>query len=353
MDAKLKAALDTVEEAEKAGRALTPDERTEIEGALAEAKARKQDDDLKAAVRELDQPAKSGAAGRGPYGAFLAAGWQAGTKVAIPAEEFYAKTASFSGDVDDLSPTREEGPALGQDTRYLFRAIPASPIAGTVTSIQILQQQSRTLASVSEVRRPLLSTATKAESGSVRGLIEVTPEMLAAIESEVPNAIMRSEGFESMVNQDLQMTYNAALDDLVAEQLYADAETSPAGADIYASVRAAITALQGDGYAPNALGLSPADAEAMDLFRDGGTAEQYLHPGEPADNPFGLQRFISNSITDPLVFDRAAAAKIWLGPVSLASFEENAGQTNTSTVRFEGIAAAAVQRAPAIVAITG
>jgi hypothetical protein len=42
--------------------------------------------------------------------------------------------------------------------------------------------------------------------------------------------------------------------------------------------------------------------------------------------------------------DSQAFGRLYVSPVSLASFEENAGETNTSLVRFEGNAAFGIER---------
>jgi hypothetical protein len=57
-------------------------------------------------------------------------------------------------------------------------------------------------------------------------------------------------------------------------------------------------------------------------------------------------------IGQPAVVDSRAFGKLWAGPVSLATFEENAGQTNSSLVRFEGNAVFGIERVTAAVRIT-
>jgi len=53
----------------------------------------------------------------------------------------------------------------------------------------------------------------------------------------------------------------------------------------------------------------------------------------------------------PAVVDSQAFGKLYAGSVALASFEENAGKTNSSLVRFEGNAAFGVERQNAAVRI--
>jgi hypothetical protein len=47
------------------------------------------------------------------------------------------------------------------------------------------------------------------------------------------------------------------------------------------------------------------------------------------------------------VVDSSAFGSLYVSPISLARFEENAGATNTSTVRLEGHAAFGVERTSA------
>jgi len=52
------------------------------------------------------------------------------------------------------------------------------------------------------------------------------------------------------------------------------------------------------------------------------------------------------------LFDSSAFGELYLSPVSLASFDENAGKMNTSLVRFEGIAAFGIESLTVAVRIT-
>src|SRR5687768_9672286 len=51
---------------------------------------------------------------------------------------------------------------------------------------------------------------------------------------------------------------------------------------------------------------------------------------------FGLRVIQSKVLAAPVVLDSKANGKLYLSPISLARFEENAGRTNTSLVRLEG-----------------
>jgi hypothetical protein len=53
----------------------------------------------------------------------------------------------------------------------------------------------------------------------------------------------------------------------------------------------------------------------------------------------------------PIVVDSSAFGKLYVSPISLARFEEDAGSTNKSTVRLEGHAAFGVERQDAAINI--
>ena len=66
---------------------------------------------------------------------------------------------------------------------------------------------------------------------------------------------------------------------------------------------------------------------------------------------FGLNIRISKTIAAPAVVDSQAFGRLYVSPISLASFEENAGRTNTTLVRMEGHAAFGTERQNAAVRI--
>jgi len=110
--------------------------------------------------------------------------------------------------------------------------------------------------------------------------------------------------------------------------------------------------------APDTLLLTPANSETLDTLTTGGTVG---YPGPPMFPPagsftpqtiFGMNVRVSKNIGQLVVVDSRAFGKLWAGPVSLASFEENAGKTNTSLVRFEGNAVFGIERLTAAVRIT-
>lgn len=81
-----------------------------------------------------------------------------------------------------------------------------------------------------------------------------------------------------------------------------------------------------------------------------GTRSGQASSGPPS--VFGLQRRISKNLATPVVVDNQANGRVYAGPVSLQRFEENAGASNSSLLRFEGNAVFGVERSSAAVRIT-
>ena len=66
---------------------------------------------------------------------------------------------------------------------------------------------------------------------------------------------------------------------------------------------------------------------------------------------FGLTRYISKTVAAPIVMDASAFGKLYASPLSLQTFEQDAGQTNKSRVRIELNAQVGVERQAAAVRI--
>jgi hypothetical protein len=130
---------------------------------------------------------------------------------------------------------------------------------------------------------------------------------------------------------------------------------APGSDNILVSIRKAITTLRASGYMPDTLLLTPAAAETIDVMVSGisgGTADFVFGAAQFAPGTlFGLRVIQSKVIAAPVVLDSKANGKLYLSPISLARFEENAGRTNTSLVRLEGHAAYGVERTAAAIRI--
>lgn len=267
------------------------------------------------------------------------------------------RTASFTGSVDDLNPTRQVGVMLGADQRYAYPAFPMVAEDAATTSVQVLRQSSRTLPSAADVVRDIDETSAKPEVATVTEVVPVSLQQVAAVETGIPNVILAQPTVETLIQTDLRLALNEGLDKLVVDAFAASPNQDPASDELLVSIRKAITVVQAAGYNPDTLILRPEDAEEIDTLVtgiSGGTADFVFGAGRFAPGQlFGLNVRISKSVDAPTVADAAAFGKLYISPITLARFEEDAGSTNQSTVRLEGHAAFGVERQDAACEILG
>lgn len=291
--------------------------------------------------------------GRGLAEEFRSRGFP-GERATLGWDEYRAIT--LPSPVDDLSPSRQEGVPLGADQRYAYPSVPQVAVGADVTSVQVLRQTSRTLPAATAVVRAIDATSEKPEVGTVLEVDTVPLRQVAATEQGVPNIALAQNTASSIIETDLRLAVNEGLDELVLSELYA-APSVPydSGDPLLVAIRQAITVAQAEGYAPDTLLLPPADAEALDTLVtgvSGGDADFVFAPGQFAPGSlFGMNVRIVKGAADPIVLDASAIGKLYVSPISLSRFEENAGQTNTSTVRLEGHAAFGVERIDAVVVV--
>ena len=67
----------------------------------------------------------------------------------------------------------------------------------------------------------------------------------------------------------------------------------------------------------------------------------------------GLRKVAVKGLSTAYVIDPNAVGTLYASPVTFATFEENAGKTNTSTVRVEANGLFAAQRPDAIAEVGG
>lgn len=96
------------------------------------------------------------------YDAFRRAGFARGEPAEIPWSEFRALT--WTGSVDNLNQPRRDAVALGYDQRYAYQALPSVGVDRGVTSISLLTQTARTLATPANVIRAIDAITAKPET---------------------------------------------------------------------------------------------------------------------------------------------------------------------------------------------
>jgi hypothetical protein len=286
------------------------------------------------------------------FSAFNRAGFKPGEG---PTEiEFSYRTLTWSGSVDNASiDPQGSGVALGYDQRYAYPVFPNVSVDRTVTSVQILQQTARTLASTANVTRAVDAVTAKPETSSTTTLTSVSMKQLANIQTAVPNLYAENPAIAAVIEADLKAALSDALDALVKVATDASGFQAPSTDPLLVSIRKAMTTIMASGYNPDTVILTPANAEALDVLQTSGTEKFYVFAagGLAPRTLFGLQARISKTFPAPVVVDSRAFGKLYTSPLSLAAFEANAGTTNTQNIRAELNAVFGTERQAAAVRI--
>jgi hypothetical protein len=293
-------------------------------------------------------------------GKFKTAGWTpGGGRTEITWSDYETASESraltWTGSVDTVNQLLREAGPFGYDVRYAWPAFPRVPVDGAATSVSVLTQTARTLPTAANVVRAIDAVTNKPESASTVTMVVTSLKQLAAVTSGVPNVMLEQPGINSVIGNDLRLSYNDGLDKLVLDAIALSGFQAPSTDPLLTSIRKCITTIRGNGYNPDTLLLTPANSETLDLLVtgiSGGTADFVFSPGQFAPPTiFGLNVRISKTIPAPAVVDSQAFGKLYVGPISLATFEENAGKTNSSLVRFEGSGVFGTERQNAAVRI--
>jgi phage head maturation protease len=262
-------------------------------------------------------------------------------------ESYESRAVTWSASVNVMNQVRREGVPLGQDVRYAWPAFGRVGVGPEVTSVAVVQQTARALAAAASVIRAIDAVTTKPETGSTINLATIPLQQVANVQSNIPNTYLQQPAVNSIIEQDLRLAINEALDLLVITALAGAGFQAPGTDPLVGSIRKAITGLRTAGYAPDTLLLTPAADEALDLLVSGiagGVADYIFAPGQFGPSIFGLNRRVSKSLPAPVVVDSAALGKLYASPVTLAKFEGNQGLTNTANIRLELNAAFGTER---------
>ena len=134
------------------------------------------------------------------------------------------------------------------------------------------------------------------------------------------------------------MTLNDGLDSLCTTALATSGAVSKGTFDVLNAIRRAVTAVTAGGYFAEPVGdrrrgfrrcsICSATVPALGAYAFG---PGRFSPGQL----FGLDVRVTKA-AGTAVIDTSAYGRLYVSPIRLARFEENAGATNTSTVRLEG-----------------
>jgi phage head maturation protease len=297
----------------------------------------------------------SSARPRGLADRFRAAGFPLETAT-LPFEDVLleSRALTVTGGPDPVARQRVAGVGLGFDQRWAWTAFPRIGVDAGTTSVDVLRQTARSLAAAANVIRAIDATTTKPETGSTIAVTAAALKQIASISSGIPNVYLESSAVNSIIESDLRLAVNAALDKLVLDVIATAGFQAPGTDPLVDSVRKAISVIAAAGYSADTLILTPAAAESLDLMKATATAGESVYvfpPGQGAGTIWTLRKVVSKSAAAPVVVDSSAVGRLYLSPITLARFEEAAGQTNSSTLRLEGHGLFNVERIQAAVRI--
>jgi HK97 family phage prohead protease len=265
-------------------------------------------------------------------------------------DEFRALVWSAGTVLDALSPVRRDGVPLGYDTRWLFLALPQTAVSDATTAVQYLRQSGRTLAGTATIRA-LDAVSTKPSVAGTAELVSSQLQQVAAIHPDIPRIHAAQPLFQSIVETDLRLSINDGLDEIVRRGVTTAGTAAAVTGNIVDKVRKAKTVVQAQGYNPNVLAIDPAGAEALDLLKTSGSEAMYVFaPGQAAPAPWGLQMRVWKT-AGTAILDADSFGRLYVAPVELRSFEQDAGATNRQTVRMETNALYTVERLTAALRI--
>jgi hypothetical protein len=205
--------------------------------------------------------------------------------------------------------------------------------------VDVFTQTARTLATAANVVRAIDAVTAKPETASTLTIVTTALKQVASIYTNVPNIQLEQPAFNTVIENDLRLAVNDGLDKLVLDFIATAGFQAPGTDVLLVSIRKAMTTIMNNGYNPDTLILTPANAEALDTLVSGisgGTNDFVFPPAQLApSNIFGLNRRISKTVPAAAVVDSQALGKLYASPVTLARFEADAGTTNRGNVRME------------------
>lgn len=287
---------------------------------------------------------------RGLADEFRAAGFP-GEVAEIPWQRYEERAITWTPSVNLLNQVDRQGSPWPVDRRYCWTALARDPVDSGVTSVQVLVQTGESAAS--GVVRPIDSTEDKAEVGITVDLATIPLSGVAGVSTGVKNIVLEQPAVNRLIENSLRNAVNDGLDEIVVAT-FADSGNETPGANHVISIRKAITTLDAAGFSPDTVLLDPETAEELDLLVSGvsgADADFVFTPGQYAPDVFRLRRVVCKALSEPVVLDAASYGRLYASAARLAVFEENAGRTNTSTVRLELNAACGVERQDAAVRI--
>lgn len=339
-----------VDRAEKAGRALSPSEKRDVEELLESVRRLpgKEQPMTPAAKAALSRQVgrlrgtKGDADEFSIVGALRSAGWnlKSNPSVSISGAAMLGLKTVTGPDPSTWNATDGGVTALGQDTRWIYPSLPAQSAEG-VSAVSDFVQTTRTVTGT--VKRALDATSTKAEVAVtvIHGLNALA--QFAVTLSDIPNALLEDiDQLGAFLEAEGRFQVSKALDQHVIDQIIASSPPFGAtGTGLLEEVRHAVGAMRDVGADPKLLCLSTADAVSLDLaVTPSPSTGPYLFPTRDSGSAsplFGLTIIESPSMAvhDPLLIDPQLLGLLYVGETRFEADPFTGFKQNLTTLRVE------------------
>jgi HK97 family phage prohead protease len=192
-----------------------------------------------------------------------------GETATIPFEAFEDRAVTWTGSVDNINKVQATAGGLGADQRYAWPAFARVNVDAGATSVDVFTQTARTLPSAATVVRAIDAVTAKPEVASTLTIVTTALKQVAAIYTNVPNIQLEQPAFNTVIETDLTLSINEGLDKLILDYIATAGFQAPSTDPLLVSIRKAMTTIMGNGYNPDTLLLTPANAEALDVLVSG------------------------------------------------------------------------------------
>lgn len=259
--------------------------------------------------------------------------------VTVPGFGAWATKAQTIPSMADLSPSQRMVTPLGQDTRFMWSAMPLQD-AGTNTAIEDFKITAATVSGT--IERSPSATGTKADLATTTTLVNDPMKQFAITISDIPNVLFNSTPMlASFMQQQAEFELEKALDAHVLAQIVA--ATPPfgnTGTGLIAQIRSGIKTMRAAGAQPTLLVVNPTDSETIDTTL---TAVGDFLIANPSTDPGGsnpvwaLTRIerIGAGTEPPYLIDPAMLGVLYLGAVRVDADPYTGFKNNTTTLRVE------------------
>lgn len=336
-------------DAEAEGRDLSRRERARAEELLDKAEELKAKAETDDEIRRVSTGIGAASTGPSDPNAPIGQGWgrlgksidlRAGkTKAEVPLDGLMRGKAGTFPEDEEFPPFRAPMIPAGYDTRFLYPNLARQTIGPELSVAEFRQVGRADVASGTILRYPT-DTSTKAELDVELELVQERMRQVAAVISDVPNAILNADTtLRAFLEVQMRVKLDQAIDQHVVAQIDVGSFAGGAvGTNLVEQIRNGIAAMKAAGTNPNIVALSPTDSVELDLFTTGADdAYVFALRDSGSSSPlFNLRVIETSAVTEPLLIDTTQLGLLYVGQASFQIDPYSGFEQNLSTVRLEG-----------------